>query len=106
MKEVTVVARARAKAGKEKAVEDALHAVVPPTHAEAGCLRYIIHRGIDTPSQFVVIERWKSMELLQAHLASDHVQTFFKKLPDLLEGPPEVSTFESIDPGHNPKGAW
>lgn len=106
MKQVTVIARARAKHGKEQEVEAALKEIVDPTHAESGCLKYIIHRSVEVPTQFVVVERWTSQEDLQTHLRSSHIQDFFKKLPPLLETTPEVSVFESIDPGKNPKGCW
>ena len=37
---LTVIARAKAKAGREKELEQAMRAVVTPTHQESGCLRY------------------------------------------------------------------
>jgi len=96
MKEVTVVARAKAKAGREAEMEKALRKVTEPTHQEAGCRRYAIHRGADDVGTFVVIERWDSKGDLDKHLASAHVQTFFQEINDLLAGPPELLTQELL----------
>ena len=104
--DITVVARLNAKPGRENDFEMALRAAVAPTHAEAECKRYIVHRSLEKPNQFVVVERWASTDSLKAHLASEHIQTFFSKFPDLLEGAPEVSTFEALEEGGSPKGRW
>jgi quinol monooxygenase YgiN len=87
-------------------VEKALRAIVAPTHQEAGCVRYIIHRGVQDPLQFAVVERWDSNEALQAHLATPYIQSFFKKLPALVDGAPDLSFYESLAEGSSPKGSW
>ncbi len=102
---VTVTARAKAKPGKEKELEAALRAVVPPTHDEHGCLRYAVHRGIEDPASFLVVERWVSKEALDAHLKTPHIQDLFKKVPALVAAPPEIVTFELLVAGNSAKGS-
>lgn len=94
--ELTVIARSKAKPGREADVERELRRVVGPTHKEAGCLRYAIHRGIDDPSSFLVVERWVSREALDKHLGSAHVQTLFQAVGDLVAGPPEILGYELL----------
>lgn len=104
MKEITVTARAKAKPGKEKDLEAALRAVTIPTHAEAGCLRYAVHRDIQDPSSFLIVEKWASIADHQTHMGTAHVQELFKKVPGLVAAPPEILTFELIAMGHPQKG--
>ena len=106
MKQVTVVAKAKAKPGKEKDLEAALKAVVPPTHAEPGCLRYIVHRGVEDKSLFSVIERWDNMDSLQSHLQTAHVQALFQAIGGLLDGSPEIVAYETVIENGGPKGSW
>ena len=104
MSEVVVVARARMKAGKEEAAEAALREVMPPTHQESGCSRYALHRGIEDRQTFVMIERWESKESLDTHLATEHVQTLFAKLGDLVEAPPEILVLDPLSDALGAKG--
>ncbi len=104
MSEITVIARMVAKKDKEKELEAALRTVVIPTHQEPGCLRYVVHRCIETPSLIVVVERWISKAALDEHLQTPHIQTLFSKAPALVEAPPEILTYESINEGSSVKG--
>jgi quinol monooxygenase YgiN len=101
---ITVTARAKAKPGKEKDLENALRDCVGPTHAEPGCLLYTVHRDLQDPASFLVFERWASIDAHNAHMASAHVQELFKKVPELVAGPPDILTFELIPMGQPAKG--
>lgn len=103
--QITVTAHSQARPGKEKELEAALRAVVAPTHAEVGCLRYAIHRGADDPSKFLVVERWASPEALAAHLKTPHIQELFSKAANLLIAPPEILSFELLPAGTPEKGS-
>jgi quinol monooxygenase YgiN len=100
---VTVVARSKAKLGREKEWETALRAVVAPTHKEDGCLKYSLHRAVEDPSRLVVLERWSSRAHLDKHLASAHIQDLFRKAADLCE-PGEIMIYEQLEEGDPAKG--
>ncbi len=97
--ELTVIARAKAKSGREADVENALRAAVGPTHQEPGCLRYTINRGVDDPQTFVVVERWASREALDAHLKTPHIQKLFAAMGDLLAAPAEILSYQLLPEG-------
>jgi quinol monooxygenase YgiN len=103
MSAITVIARARAKPGSENELENALRAVVGPTHGEAGCLLYAVHRDLQDQATFVVVERWSSREAHQAHMGSAHVQELFGKVPLLVAAPPEILTLELLPMGRPDK---
>jgi len=99
MSEVIVVAKSRAIPGKEAELEAALRACVTPTHKEAGCLTYALHRGADDPTAFALIERWTSREALDAHLRLPHVAALFTALPMLVAEPPEILVLNALGAG-------
>ncbi len=103
---ITVIARSKAKKGCEKKLEAAIRAVVKPTHEEPGCLKYVLHRSVQDPQSFVVVERWKSQEDLNQHLQTPYILDLFKKLESLVETQPEVHVFEALEEGMPEKTSW
>jgi quinol monooxygenase YgiN len=104
MAEIVVVAKAKALAGKEAELENALRACVKPTHGEAGCARYALHRASSEPGVLVMIEKWGSKADLDRHLASAHVQALFKQIPNLVQTPPELLVLDPLQEGDAAKG--
>lgn len=80
---LTVIATLKAKAGREEELFRELHALVAPTHAEAGCLAYEMHRSHDDAGLFMFTESWASRPEWDAHMASPHLAAFGAKQADL-----------------------
>lgn len=93
---LTVVARVKAKAGKEEAVKKELMALIGPTRSEPGCINYDLHQAADDPGTFMFYENWKSKEDLDKHLERPHFKTWIAKAEDLLDGPSDVSLWQAI----------
>jgi quinol monooxygenase YgiN len=104
MGELTVIAKAKAKPGREADLERAMRAVVDPSHEEQGCVRYTLHRSLDDPATFVTVERWASKDAMDQHFAAPHTQALLKQVPDLLAEPPDISVFELLPEGRAEKG--
>jgi quinol monooxygenase YgiN len=103
MSDIVVIARAHAAAGKEEELMRALDAVTGPTHADPACLRYALHRGLEDPGTFVMIERYASKDAFDAHMASAHVQQLFAQLGGLVDGPPEMLVLTPVNDDVHPK---
>jgi quinol monooxygenase YgiN len=99
MAELTVIARVKAKPGKEGELEQALRAAVAPTHEEPGCLRYALHHSTEDSATFLLVERWASMAALEQHRKTPHLKVLFGKLQELLEGSPQVGLYELLPEG-------
>jgi quinol monooxygenase YgiN len=95
--EICVIARAKAKTGKEKDLETALRQVVGPTRKESGCTSYVLQQGWDDPAFFQVNEIWQSREAWEAHLQTPHIKTLFSKVPELVVAPPEMIVFKNVN---------
>jgi len=52
---------------------------------EAGCMDFEQNFSIDDPNKLFIYEEWASVELFQAHLATDHMVAHFAKVPPWVE---------------------
>ena len=79
-----------------------LDAVTPPSRAEDACLSYVTYEAVETPSTFIFVEEWASLDGLHAHFHTPHFTEFFAALGEVLAGPPvgsvsEVSSTQTLD---------
>ena len=90
---IHVVALITAKPGQRAAVLDAFHANMAAVRAEQGCIEYRPTVDAENAGRlqtklgadaFAVIEKWESLEALQAHAASPHMAAYAAKVKDLL----------------------
>lgn len=93
---LTVVAQLRAKPGRERALREALTALVAPTSREPGCVTYDLHVDEDDPASFCFYEVWRSRAEHAANLQTSHLQAFAVRLDDLLDGELRVSFLRRI----------
>jgi quinol monooxygenase YgiN len=105
MSEIVVVGSFTAKPGKEEEALEAFRALVGPTHAESGCVLYALHNGADDPSRLAFVERWRSREELEAHLASPHVQDILTRVDELFSGGGDIVVYNAVPEGEDNKGS-
>ena len=55
-----------------KQLKTLLEAMVLPSRAEIGCLKYDIYQIEDDPKCFIVIESWEDVAALEGHKHSKH----------------------------------
>lgn len=85
MQELIVVATLTAKPGHEAVLKAALERVVPPSRAEAGCLRYDLHVDLEHPGRFVVLEAWRGAEAHALHETTPHFLELIKAVDGLVD---------------------
>jgi quinol monooxygenase YgiN len=105
MSEVVVLVTFVTRPGKEEEAERFLGELLAPTHSEPGCLLYAVHRGLDDPLRMAFVERWESRELLEQHIAGDHIQEALKVVDEYFSAGPEIVFYEAIDGGEPDKGS-
>jgi quinol monooxygenase YgiN len=93
---LTVLARIRAKTGKEEEVLSEIMSLIVPTQAEEGCINYDLHRSQDEPALFCLYENWRSRRDLDEHLATPYLQGFLGKASDLLDEPVDISFWDKV----------
>ncbi len=90
---IHVIAIVTTMRGQRDAVLQAFRANVPAVRAERGCIEY--EAAIDSvptlkfqaefgPDTFSVIEKWESIEALEAHLAAPHMAAYGAKTREMI----------------------
>lgn len=103
MTSVVVTAIFRPAEGASEALIDAMRVAIPLVHAEEGCELYCIQEEPD--GTIVMIEKWASTELLDAHGEGQAVADFVAAIGTLLAEPPRVTRLRAIPIGDAAKGA-
>lgn len=85
MQELIVIATLTAKPGNEAVLKAALERVVPPSRAEAGCIRYDPHVDVAHPGRFVIVESWRGVEANAFHETTPHFLELIKAVDGLVD---------------------
>jgi len=92
---IHVIAIITTQAQKRAEVLDEFLKIVPLVHAEDGCIEYLPVTDADNagaiqtalgPDAYMVIEKWASMDALNAHSVSSHMAEYVKKVGHLIAG--------------------
>ena len=57
---------------------------------EEGCVSYEFFVGLTDPNTLLLFQEWESVDALQGHFETDHMDEFLRELPNVLDG--EVAT--------------
>jgi quinol monooxygenase YgiN len=94
---LTVIARLRARPGRDGELLDALMHLVRETRQEPGCVHYDLYRSAEEPTLFAFHETWASRAHWEAHNASPHVTDFGARAGDLLDGAAQVDPLYPVE---------
>ena len=100
---IIVTAEFTPKEGAYDQVVAALAPAIAEVHEEPGCLLYAIHES--PAGQIMMIEKWETVELLDAHGAGDAVERLNASLEGLLAKPVDVTRLVPIPAGTTQQGA-
>jgi quinol monooxygenase YgiN len=69
---------------------DMMRRMASASRAEFGCISYEFYVGLSDPNTLMLFQEWESVEALQDHFDTEHMEEFTKLLPSVLDG--EVAT--------------
>lgn len=85
---LALIARFRVRSGVGAQIEKAFAKAAAPTGKEVGVLAYQLHREADNPDAFIVYERWRSLDALEAHLRTPYIAALRAEIDAAMEGQP------------------
>ena len=53
---------------------------------EVGCVSYEFYASLTEPCQFLLFQEWASVDALQDHFETVHMENFLEQLPEILDG--------------------
>ncbi|WP_040296940.1 putative quinol monooxygenase [Alcanivorax hongdengensis] len=65
---------------------DLVQALARAARKDRGCLAYEVYLQADEPRVIMVWQQWTSLDALETHFASSHVDSFLDAIPDMLDG--------------------
>jgi|SRR5690554_546059 len=71
-----------------------IEALAQASRQENGCLSYEVYIQPSAPGVVVIWQQWDSLDALEDHFASDHVDDFLEAIPDLIEGEVTSAQFD------------
>ena len=89
---ICVVATLELTAGRQDDFLKVFRALVPKVRDEQGCIEYGPMVDVPTslaevrPDVVTVVEKWESVEALEAHLIIAHMNEFRSEAKDMLQG--------------------
>lgn len=95
---LTVVAKLKVQPGKEAEFERACRSMIEYVKtAERDTLSYVLHRARKDPTTFLFYERYSDRAALDVHTRSAQMAELFSTIGPLLDGAPEIETYEEIE---------
>ena len=70
---------------REKALK-LMQEMTAASRLEPGCVSYEFYSALTNSCQFLLFQEWSSVEALQAHFETEHMETFLAELPSILNG--------------------
>jgi heme-degrading monooxygenase HmoA len=82
--------------GDETAFEAGYRSVVGVLRESAGLLSVRMTRGLESPSRFVLLVEWESLQAHQAFRDSDRFATWRAAIGPYFAGPPQVEHYSDL----------
>ena len=93
---ITVVAKIKAKAGKEEELKKIVTDTLPKVETEEGTLVYRFHQKADDPTEFMFFEIYKDGESLGVHGQTEYFKAMGKAMKDLLDGGLDFGMYSEV----------
>jgi quinol monooxygenase YgiN len=91
---IGMTVRFEIKPGASEAFEAGFRKAAAAVKAQdAGCEMYDLFRSVDSPTRYVMVERWTTPELLKAHAKSPTMAGMAALAPHFA-GPPSLARYE------------
>lgn len=93
---LALIGRFRVRSGMGPGIERAFAKASGLTESEAGARAYQLHRDADNPDAFIVYERWRSLDDLEAHLRTPYIAALRADINAVIEGQPHFQVILPI----------
>ena len=90
---VNVCASLKVKEDKLDEFLAACETCIQKTNKEKGCIFYNCHQDLSDPTHIMFIEQWETLEDLETHHNSQHVQDIFAVVDKCKAGEPNIMRF-------------
>jgi quinol monooxygenase YgiN len=83
---IYLTAIVKSKPGFAEPMKALLLNMVEGSRKEEACIHYDLHQSTEDENMFIFHEEWASMEALQPHSETPHVNAFREQSVDIIDG--------------------
>jgi len=69
---ISIVAKFIVNTGEEAKFMDLMGGLIQASQAEKGCVEYVLHKDVEKPLTYCLIERWKDQAPIDEHNSTPH----------------------------------
>ena len=91
---ISIVAKFTVNAGEEKKFLDLLNKLGEASRAEAGCIEYILHKDVQKPLTYCIIEKWKDQAAIDFHNSTSHFTSIVPKIIEIAKA--EIDVYQPV----------
>jgi quinol monooxygenase YgiN len=94
---ILVAVEVKVESGAAAQVKDAIAKMETATRQEPGCVTYAFSVDLSDDTTIRVLERWKSMDDIKAHMASPHMAEFNKAMGAIRPKGLDIKAYEASE---------
>ena len=91
---ISIVAKFIVKEEKEEKFLELVAELEVASQSEKGCIEYVLHKDVNKPLTYCILEKWKDQAAIDTHNATSHFTTIVPKLTKIAEA--EVNVYEPV----------
>jgi quinol monooxygenase YgiN len=91
---ISIVAKFTVNAGEEKKFLELLNQLGEASRAEAGCIEYILHKDVQKPLTYCIIEKWKDQAAIDFHNSTSHFTSIVPKIIEIAKA--EIDVYQPV----------
>lgn len=91
---ISIVAKFEVNAGMEKKFLELVKELAVASQAEEGCIEYILHKDVQKPLTYCIIEKWKDQEAIDSHNSSAHFTNAVPKIVNITKA--EINVYKPV----------
>ncbi|HKI89119.1 MAG TPA: putative quinol monooxygenase [Draconibacterium sp.] len=91
---ISIVAKFVVKNGKEQKFMEMVNELGIASQAEEGCIEYILHKDVNKPLTYCIIEKWKDQAAIDFHNSSQHFTSIVPKIMEIAQA--EVDIYKPL----------
>ena len=91
---ISIVAKFTVSQGEEENFLDLVEKLGEASRAEVGCIEYILHKNVQKPLTYCILEKWKDQATIDIHNSSNHFTTLVPKIIEIAKA--EIDVYKPV----------
>lgn len=91
---ISIVAKFKVNTGEEEKFLNLVNNLGEASRAEEGCIEYILHKDVEKPLTYCILEKWKNQAAIDAHNNSPHFTTIVPQIVQIAQA--EIDVYQPV----------